>query len=35
MTYDAGRIEVPDRPGHGADLKPGILERLQGATVTG
>jgi L-Ala-D/L-Glu epimerase len=34
MTYDAGRIELPDTPGHGADLKPGVLERLQGVAVT-
>jgi L-alanine-DL-glutamate epimerase-like enolase superfamily enzyme len=33
MTYDAGRIELPDRPGHGADVKAEVLQRLQGAVV--
>ena len=33
MTYDAGRIELPDGPGHGADIKPEVLQRLQGAVV--
>lgn len=33
MTYDAGRIELPAGPGHGADIKPEVLQRLQGAVV--
>jgi len=33
MTYDAGRIELPDSPGHGADVKPEVLQRLQSTAV--
>jgi len=33
MTYDAGRIELPDAPGHGADVRLEVLQRLQGAVV--
>ena len=33
MSYDAGRIELTDDPGHGADVKPEVLERLEGVVV--
>lgn len=28
ITYDGGLIHLPDTPGHGAGIEPGILERL-------
>jgi L-alanine-DL-glutamate epimerase-like enolase superfamily enzyme len=33
IVYEAGRIHLPDTPGHGADIKPGILEALEGVSI--
>ena len=32
--YDGGTITLPDNPGHGADIKPEILESLESCAVT-
>jgi L-alanine-DL-glutamate epimerase-like enolase superfamily enzyme len=29
ITYDGSRIVVPDTPGHGADIKPDFLEKME------
>ncbi len=34
ITYDGGKITLPDAPGHGADIKPEILESLECCTIT-
>ena len=34
IRYDGGTITLPDNPGHGADIKPEVLESLKSCTVT-
>jgi len=34
ITYDGGKITLPDAPGHGADIKPEYLEKLDGISIT-
>jgi len=33
VTYDGEQIILPDTPGHGADIKAEVIERLEGITV--
>jgi o-succinylbenzoate synthase len=33
ITYTAGRIQIPDTPGHGAEVDPAFLARLEGHTA--
>jgi L-alanine-DL-glutamate epimerase-like enolase superfamily enzyme len=33
ITYEAGQIHLPDAPGHGADIEPGILKALEGVSI--
>ena len=34
IRYDGGTITLPDDPGHGAELKPGVLESLESCTIS-
>jgi L-alanine-DL-glutamate epimerase-like enolase superfamily enzyme len=34
ITYDGGWITLPDTPGHGADIKPEVVESLEVCTIT-
>jgi len=33
ITYTGGRIELPETPGHGAEVDPAFLARMEGYTV--
>lgn len=33
ITYDGGNITLPDAPGHGAEIKPEVLESLASCTI--
>ena len=33
IQYEAGKIDLPDTPGHGADIDPAFLERCERTTV--
>ncbi|MGQ9599706.1 MAG: mandelate racemase/muconate lactonizing enzyme family protein [Anaerolineae bacterium] len=33
ITYEGGLVNLPDAPGHGADIDPGFLAGLEGITV--
>jgi len=34
ITYDGGKIILPDAPGHGADIDPAYLEKLESVSIT-
>lgn len=33
VQYEAGKIDLPDTPGHGADIDPAFLEGCECTTV--
>jgi L-alanine-DL-glutamate epimerase-like enolase superfamily enzyme len=34
VTYEGSRMTVPDAPGHGADIGPDFLEKLEHLSVS-
>lgn len=34
ITYDGGKITLPDAPGHGAEIEPQYLEKLYSVSIT-